>query len=197
VPLVIAIIVFAITSTWLRGRDVLFRKLGAEGLPMASFLAHLPSSAVRVKGTAVFMTGSPDWVPHALLHNLKHNKVLHERVVLMTVKTEDVPRVAPEDQLEIEHLRDGFYRVTLRYGFKEEPDIPEALTRCGDRGLGFKLMETSFFLSREKVIPSVKPDMPPWRERLFATLSAIALNATEFFKIPPNRAVELGTQIEV
>jgi KUP system potassium uptake protein len=197
VPLLIAIAVFAITSTWLRGREVVFRKLGAEGLPMASFLQRLPSSVVRVKGTAIFMTSSPDWVPHAMLHNLKHNKVLHERVVLMTVKTEDVPRVAPEDQLEIAQLKDGFYRVVLRYGFKEEPNIPEALTRCGERGLGFNLMETSFFLSREKVIPSVKPDMPQWRERIFTTLSAVAMNATEFFKIPPNRVVELGTQIEV
>jgi len=136
-------------------------------------------------------------VPHALLHNLKHNKVLHERIVLMTVRTEEQPRVAPEERIEVERLKDGFWRVILRYGFIEEPNIPEALAHCAARGLSFDMMQTSFFLSREKVVPSVNPDLPPWREGIFATLSALAMNATEFFKIPPNRVVELGTQIEV
>ena len=197
VPLVIAGLAFSLMSTWRRGRQVLFRKLSAEGLAMASFLERLPASAARVKGTAVFMTSTPESVPHALLHNLKHNKVLHERVVLMTVKTANEPRVAPDEQLTVRQLKEGFYQVTLGYGFKEEPNIPEALARCSEQGLRFDLMDTSFFLSREKVRPSVKPDLPPWRERIFATMSAVALDATEFFKIPPNRVVELGTQVEV
>jgi KUP system potassium uptake protein len=197
VPLLIAGGVVAVMTTWRRGRQALFRRLAAEGLSMGSFLARLPRSATRVRGTAVFMTGTPDSVPHALLHNLKHNKVLHERVVFLTVRTVEEPRVAPEDQLELEQLQEGFYRLMLRYGFKEEPNIPEALGRCRERGISFDMMETSFFLSREKVVPSVNPDLSPWRERLFAALSALAMNATEFFQIPPNRVVELGTQVEV
>jgi KUP system potassium uptake protein len=197
VPLLIAGGVIVIMTTWRRGRQALFRRLSAEGLSVDSFLARLPSSAVRVRGTAIFMTGTPQAVPHALLHNLKHNKVLHERVVLMTVRTEEEPRVAPEERIEVERLKDGFWRVVLRYGFIEEPNIPEALAHCAARGLAFDMMQTSFFLSREKVVPSVNPDLPPWREGIFATLSALAMNATEFFKIPPNRVVELGTQIEV
>ncbi len=196
-PLLIAGGVFAVMTTWRRGRQALFRRLAAEGLSVSSFLARMPRSATRVRGTAIFMTGTPESVPHALLHNLKHNKVLHERIVLMTVRTIEEPRVAPEDQLEIERLQEGFYRIILRYGFKEEPNIPEALGRCRGRGLDFDMMETSFFLSREKVVPSVNPDLPPWRERIFAALGALALNATEFFKIPPNRVVELGTQVEI
>jgi KUP system potassium uptake protein len=197
VPLLIAGAIVAVMSTWRQGRRALFSRLTAEGLSVRSFLARLPSSAARVRGTAIFMTGTPEQVPHALLHNLKHNKVLHERVVLLTVRTVEIPRAAPEEQLEIEELQEGFYRITLRYGFKEEPNVPEALARCRERGLSFDLMDTSFFLSREKVVPSVNPDLPPWRERIFATLSALALNATEFFKIPPNRVVELGTQVEI
>jgi KUP system potassium uptake protein len=197
VPLLIAGGVIVIMTSWRRGRQALFRRLSAEGLSVESFLARLPSSAVRVRGTAIFMTGTPEAVPHALLHNLKHNKVLHERIVLMTVRTEEEPRVAPEERIEVERLKDGFWRVILRYGFIEEPNIPEALAHCAARGLSFDMMQTSFFLSREKVVPSVNPDLPPWREGIFATLSALAMNATEFFKIPPNRVVELGTQIEV
>jgi KUP system potassium uptake protein len=197
VPLIIAGAVTAIMTTWRRGRQALFRRLSAEGLSLRSFLARLPQSAARVRGTAVFMTGTPEQVPHALLHNLKHNKVLHERIVLLTVRTVEEPHVAPDDQLAIEELQEGFWRITLRYGFKQEPNIPEALARCRARGLAFEIMETSFFLSREKVVPSPSPDLSPWRERLFATLSALALNATEFFQIPPNRVVELGTQVEV
>jgi KUP system potassium uptake protein len=197
VPLLLASGVFILMTTWLRGRQALFHRLSAEGLSMSSFLTRLPSSATRVKGTAVFMTGTPDSVPHALLHNLKHNKVLHERIVLMTVRTEDEPWVAPKDQLEVEKLKDGFYRIILRYGFKQEPNIPEALFRCGERGLSFNMMDTSFFLSREKVVPAINPGLPRWRERIFAALGVLALNATEFFKIPPNRVVELGTQIEI
>jgi KUP system potassium uptake protein len=197
VPLLIAGGVIVIMTSWRRGRQALFRRLSADGLSVESFLARLPSSAVRVRGTAIFMTGTPEAVPHALLHNLKHNKVLHERIVLMTVRTEEEPRVAPEERIEVERLKDGFWRVILRYGFIEEPNIPEALAHCAARGLSFDMMQTSFFLSREKVVPSVNPDLPPWREGIFATLSALAMNATEFFKIPPNRVVELGTQIEV
>jgi KUP system potassium uptake protein len=197
VPLVIAAALFAILTTWRRGRKLLFARLRAEGISMDRFLERLPSSAIRVKGTAIFMTASPESVPHALLHNIKHNKVLHERVVLMTVKTADVPHVAPDQQLKVTQLRDGFYKVVLHYGFKQDPNVPGALTRCGEGGLAFNLMETSFFLSREKVVPAIQPEMPIWRERVFATMSALALNGTEFFKLPPNRVVELGTQIEI
>jgi KUP system potassium uptake protein len=150
-----------------------------------------------VPGTAVFMTGNPEGTPPALLHNLKHNKVLHEQVVLLTIASEDVPHVPPEERVEVEPLQQGFVRVVASYGFLENPNIPDILKRCREKGLQFQLMGTSFFLGRETLIPSKKPGMAMWREALFAWMSRNARSATAFFRIPPNRVVELGTQVEL
>jgi KUP system potassium uptake protein len=145
----------------------------------------------------VFLSASPDGVPSALLHNLKHNQVLHDRNVLLTVIVEDHPYVPEEERVTISDLTKGFFRVTVHYGFMEEPDIPAALSHCALKGLNFDLMSTSFFVSRETVIPSLKRGMAPWREKLFSWMSKNAMSATDFFKIPTNRVVEMGTQVEI
>ncbi|MGQ0443643.1 MAG: KUP/HAK/KT family potassium transporter, partial [Beijerinckiaceae bacterium] len=135
--------------------------------------------------------------PHALLHNLAHNKVLHERVVFLTVITEDIPWVAEDRRLEVLPLANNFYRIIVRYGFQDDPDVPKALARCRPLGLEFNQLETSFFLSRETMIPTMRPGMARWREKLFITMSRNAASAMDFFKIPTNRVIELGTQIEI
>jgi KUP system potassium uptake protein len=197
-PLAIAGGVFTVISTWRRGREILFERLRPGAIPIEPFLAsiaiHPPQ---RVPGTAVFLTAGREGVPHAMLHNLSHNKVLHERVVLLTVMTEDVPYVTDENRLEIDDMGEGFYRMSVRYGFKDEPDLPVALQLPNTLGLEFSLMETSFFLSRQTIVPTKAPGMAMWREKLFATMSRNASSATEFFRIPTNRVVELGTQIEI
>ncbi len=197
-PLAIAGGVFTVISTWRRGREILFERLRPGAIPIEPFLAsiaiHPPQ---RVPGTAVFLTAGREGVPHAMLHNLSHNKVLHERVVLLTVMTEDVPYVTDENRLEIDDMGEGFYRMSVRYGFKDEPDLPAALQLPNTLGLEFSLMETSFFLSRQTIVPTKAPGMAMWREKLFATMSRNASSATEFFRIPTNRVVELGTQIEI
>jgi len=136
-------------------------------------------------------------VPHALLHNLKHNKVLHERVVFLTVITREIPFVAADERIEIETLGCDFFRMVCYYGFKEEPDVPELLENAGKSGFPFEMMETSFFVSRETLIPSVRPGMARWRERLFSSMSKNAVKASDFFHVPTNRVVELGTQVEL
>jgi KUP system potassium uptake protein len=151
----------------------------------------------RVEGTAVFMTSAQDRVPHALLHNLKHNKVLHERVVFLTVVMRDIPFVPLNERIEVTSLGCDFYQFVAYYGFKEDPDVPELLELSGRRGLAFDMMETSFFVSRETLIPTVSTGMALWRERLFASMSKNAVKASEFFRIPTNRVVELGTQVEL
>jgi KUP system potassium uptake protein len=152
---------------------------------------------VRVPGTAVFMTSSPDGVPHALLHNLKHNKVLHERVVLLTVKIADVPIVSAQNRVETDDLGHGFYRLVLHYGFMEEADVPAALMQIEACGQKFKMMETSFFLARQTLLPSARPGMRIWREKLFSWMLRNAESAMEFFRLPTNRVVELGSQVEI
>jgi KUP system potassium uptake protein len=150
-----------------------------------------------VPGTAVFLTAASEGVPHALLHNLNHNKVLHERIVLLTVSTIDIPHVPDEERIEIQPLGSDFYRAVVRYGFKDEPDVPRTLELAAAKGLKFRMMETSFFLSRQTLIPKVGPGMALWQEKLFALMSRNASSATTFFKIPANRVVELGTRIEL
>jgi KUP system potassium uptake protein len=197
-PLVFAAIVYLMIGTWRMGRRMLFDLRYKDMQSISAFLKRCEQRPpTRVPGMAVFMTGNPYVVPQALLHNLKHNKVLHERVVIMTVQTEDVPRVPFEQRLTVEPLDEGFYRVTLQSGYMEEPDVPLALRQCADRGLEFDLMQTSFFLSRETLLPSARPDLPRWRELVFIALSNVASDATEFFHIPPNRVVELGAQVEI
>ncbi|MFZ5655259.1 MAG: potassium transporter Kup [Pseudomonadota bacterium] len=198
-PLLLGAVVFTLMATWKRGRELLFARLDRETLPLRPFLDALAADPELkvVPGTAVFMTSSHRHVPHALLHNLKHNKVIHERVVLLTLVTRDVPEVDAAERLQIESVARGFYLITGYYGFKEQPDVPALLAQCSALGLDFNLKDTSFFLSRETVIPSVAPGMARWREKLFATLSRNAASATEFFQIPTNRVVELGTQVEI
>jgi KUP system potassium uptake protein len=197
-PLAIAAAVFLVISTWRRGRELLFDRLRPGAIPveplLASIAAHPPQ---RVPGTAVFLTAGREGVPHAMLHNLSHNKVLHERVVLLTVLTENVPYVEDAQRVEVSELGAGFYRMSVRYGFKDDPDLPRALTLPNALGLEFEMMETSFFLSRQTIVPTRAPGMALWREKLFAALSRNSGSATEFFRIPTNRVVELGTQIEI
>ena len=196
-PLVVAGGIFAAMTTWKTGRRILATRMEAKTLPLPLFLQDVESkSPPRVPGTAVFMYGSHG-TPPALLHNLLHNKVLHERVVLLKVETEEIPTVEDADRTEVEEMGHGFYRVTLRYGFTEDPDIPAALASVSHPELTFKPMETSYFLGRETLIPSRNPGMALWREHLFSVMSRNARPATSFFGLPPNRVVELGAQIEL
>ncbi|MDA8230616.1 MAG: potassium transporter Kup [Magnetospirillum sp.] len=197
-PLAVGCAMFLLMTTWKHGRDILARRLSEESLPLDVFLARQKENpARRVSGTAVFLTGSLDDVPLALLLNIKHNTIIHERVVFLTVVTEPFPRVPAKDRLIVEGLAEGFYRITVRYGFFQEPDIPKALRLCKAFGLEFDMMQTSFFLGRETLIPSVQPEMPFWREQLFMVMSWNAMSATDFFRIPAGRVVELGTQVQL
>jgi len=199
-PLAMGTAIFAMLMTWKRGRSLMFRRLTEQGIPLKPFLEGLDSHPPqKVQGTAIFMSSATDTVPHALLHNLKHNKVLHEQTVFLTIVTHDVPRVPPEDRVQLERLVNGFYRLEAWYGFTEQPDIDEILAACRIRyGMSFDVMDTSFFLSRETVIPSGEiRGMALWRDHLFAWMSRNATRATDFFNIPPNRVVELGTHIEI
>jgi KUP system potassium uptake protein len=197
-PVVIALAIFTLIATWRQGRALLFSRLKPGAIPIEPFLdsiaAHPPT---RVEGTAIFLTAGREGVPHALLHNLNHNKVLHERVVLLTVTTEDVPYVSDAQRIEISTLGSEFYRMTVRFGFKDEPNLPVALQLPNKLGMSFSMMETSFFLSRQTIVPTGEPGMALWREKLFAAMSRNAASATDFFQIPTNRVVELGTQIEI
>jgi KUP system potassium uptake protein len=199
-PVIVGIIVFAVLSTWKRGREILFERLRPGAIALEPFIRSLTlHPPARVPGTSVFLTASQEGVPHALLHNLNHNKVLHERVVLLTVRAEDIPHVPDEQRVDVQPLGDDFYRLTVHYGFKDEPDLPAALELASGKGMEFNLLETSFFLSRQTLVPTPAhtPGMALWREKLFAAMSRNASSATAFFKIPANRVVELGTRIEL
>jgi KUP system potassium uptake protein len=197
-PLLIGGIVFTLLTTWKRGRSLLMRRLADDAMPLELFIQSIEASPpTRVPGTAVFLTSTQNRVPHALLHNLKHNKVLHERVVFLTIVTEDIPYVPDEERYEIKPLGCDFFRMVANYGFKDDPDVPELLEDCGRRGFVFDMMETSFFVSRETLIATVTPGMALWREKLFVSMSKNATKASEFFQVPTNRVVELGTQVEL
>jgi KUP system potassium uptake protein len=213
VPIAIAIGVFTLMSTWKKGRILLNHALNSGSLPLDLFLGDVARrKPPRVPGTAVFMTSSNDGVPVVLLHHLKHNKVLHEQVILMSVVTKEVPEVKPTDRLTTEKLEQGFYRVTARYGFMETPNVPEILQRARESGIKAKPNETTFYLGRERIIIAsggerkpgtrrapddiVLPRMARWRKKIFVVMSRNARSATEFFGIPPNRVVELGAQVE-
>ena len=197
VPLLVGVIVFTLLTTWARGRKLMMERMREAAMPIPVFVASAANSAVRVPGTAVFMTSTPDGVPHALLHNLKHNKVLHERVILLTVKIKDVPMVDDDQRSKLEDLGKGFFRLVLHYGFMQEPDVPAALKNITDCGQSFKMMDTSFFLARQTLLPSARPGMPIWREKIFAWMLRNAESAMEFFRLPTNRVVELGSQVEI
>ena len=195
-PLVAGFVIFIIMTTWKRGRDLLRKRLRSEELRLDAFVSSLGvGGPARVPGIAVFLNGDLTGVPHALLHNMMHNKVLHEKVLVTCVQIEDVPFVPETDRVEIKPLKEQFWTVLIRYGFKEEPNIPEALARCGDYGLPINMMETSFFLGRETLIPKLNSEMAFWREKLFITMYRNADSATNYFNIPTNRVVELGTQV--
>jgi KUP system potassium uptake protein len=196
-PLLVGAIAFTLLTTWAKGRKLMIDRMNEASLPMEIFIKSAAPSAARVPGTAVFMTSSSSGVPHALLHNLKHNKVLHERIILLTVRIEDVPYVQPEKRIESKDYGSGFYRVVLRYGFMEEVDVPSALAQLQGCGPQCKMMDTSFFLARQTLLASSRPGMAIWREKLFAWMLRNAESAMEFFKLPTNRVVELGSQVEI
>jgi KUP system potassium uptake protein len=196
-PLLIGAIAFTFLTTWAKGRKLMIERMAEASLPIEVFIKSAATSAARVPGTAVFMTTSMTGVPHALLHNLKHNKVLHERVMLLTVRIEDVPFVVGERRIETKDYGAGFFRIILRYGFMEEIDVPSALGQVKKCGPQFKMMDTSFFLARQTLIASARPGMAIWREKLFAWMLRNAESAMEFFKLPTNRVVELGSQVEI
>jgi KUP system potassium uptake protein len=197
-PLLVGGVVFTLLTTWKRGRILLMQRLAEDAMPLDLFVASIEDAPpTRVQGTAVFLTSTPDRVPHALLHNLKHNKVLHERVVFLTVVTRDIPFVAEADRFEVAPLGAMFYRMYAYYGFKEDPDVPALLEATGRKGFAFDMMDTSFFVSRETLIATKIPGMAIWRERLFASMSKNAVKASDFFHVPTNRVVELGTQVEL
>jgi KUP system potassium uptake protein len=198
VPLFVAAVVYVVMSSWLAGRAILVAERGRASMPLDMFLKNFnPARIARVPGTAVFMTGDVHSVPTALLHNLKHNKVLHERVVLMHVETEDIPQVPEEKRLEMLHLDHNFHIIMVHYGFMDEPNIPRALAQCRMLQFRFNLMETSFFLRREKIVAAKHAPFTRWRKQIFIVMANIMLNATEFFRIPTNRVIELGGQIEI
>jgi KUP system potassium uptake protein len=198
VPLVLGVVLFIMMLTWHRGRELLFTRIRQDGLPLKSFIARLPQSrTVRVPGTAVFMTSQAEFLPGALLHNLKHNKVLHERVLFVTVTNEDVPQIGADRRRAVEELAPNIYRVALRYGFQESPNIPRELEALGEFGIPYEPMQTSYFLGRETVVAAAVPKMSRWRQWLFMLLSRNSLSATEFFRIPSDRVVELGVKVAI
>lgn len=198
VPLILGIVTFVLMLTWKQGRELLFARFRQDSLPLKSFLARLPQSrTTRVPGIAVFMTGQADFVPGALLHNLKHNKVLHQRVLFVTVMNEDIPRIGAEARREVTELAPDIHRVILRYGFQESPHIPRELEALRDVGIPFEPMQASYFLGRETVVAAAVPKMSRWRQWLFTALARNSLSATEFFRIPSDRVVELGVRVAI
>ncbi|MGH8438473.1 MAG: potassium transporter Kup [Pseudomonas sp.] len=197
-PVLAGIALFVLMTTWKRGKQILVERLDEGSLPLPLFIGSIRVQPPhRVEGTAVFLTARADAVPHALLHNMLHNQVLHNQVVLLTVVSEDTPRVPAQQQFEVEAYGEGFYRVLLHFGFMDEPDVPAALKLCHLEGLDFSPMRTTYFLSRETVIPSRLVGMARWRAMLFAFLLKNANGTLRFFNLPLNRVIELGTQVEI
>ncbi|MFL5282484.1 MAG: potassium transporter Kup [Rhodopila sp.] len=197
VPLVLAMVLTGMMTSWKQGRDVLLSRWKQSSMPLAPFLTRLPQSRIiRVPGLAVFMTSNPDYVPTSLLHNLKHNKVLHENVLFVTVENVDVPEVSPQRRAEVAELAPGIHRVMLRYGFMESPNIPRELEDLTDR-LGVRVSQASYFLGREVLVPGMAPRLSWWRRTLFLLMARNAVPATEFFRIPSDRVVELGVRITI
>ncbi len=197
VPLVIGLIIFTLLTTWSRGRSLMRERMAESSMPMEVFIKSACGSAQRVGGTAIFMASTSAGVPSALLHNIKHNRILHERVIILTVEIGEVPYVDEANRATCKSLGEGFYRVILHYGFLEETDVPSALARVDLCGPPFDMMQTSFFLSRQTLIASKIPGMAIWREKVFAWMLRNAANAMEFFRLPSNRVVELGSQVEI
>ena len=198
-PLVLGVVVFAVMTTWRRGREIVVREINQSGLALQPFIENIVEHPpLRVPGTAVFLTANQNAVPHALLHNLKHNKVLHERNVLLTVDMLETPVADADERIQIVPLNHDFVGLELRFGFAEDPNVPLALALCAREGLNFDMMDTTFFLSRENIVADLRrPGMALWRDKLFAFLSRNAMPATAFFQIPGNRLIELGAQVEI
>jgi len=197
-PLLVGVAVYTLMSTWKRGRQILVERLAQESLPLETFVEGVrPDSPIRVPGTAIFMSRDPKGVPTALLHNLKHNKILHSRVMVLTMVTEEVPVVPSEERLEVQSLGKEFYRLITHYGFMQTPGVPEVLELLKEKGVELDEMSTTFFLSRENLIASKEPGMAIWREKLFALMVRNAQRPTDFFRIPVNRVVELGMQVRL
>ena len=198
VPLAVALAMFVLMITWLRGRKILYRALAEDGMNIDTFLSTIAKRPIqRVPGTAVYMTRIGASVPHALLHNLKHNKILHDRVLLLSVRTDDVPEVERSRRAELTDLGGGFYRATLHYGFREQPDVPEALKEYAALGLPLVPEELSFFVGRVNLVDAERPKLARWRRWLFVFATKNALSAPDFYKLPPNRVVEMGAQMAI
>lgn len=197
-PLLLGAVMMLIMLTWRTGRELVFDNLKKHAIPLKDFLQSLfVSPPIRVEGTAVFFRAEGDGVPHAMLHNLLHNKILHQRTIFLTVMNEDIPRIPVTERIKVEALGHECYQVNVYYGFKDERDIPAALEMCANAGLTFEMMETSFFIARHNVISTVGGGMAMWREALFASMSRNARDAADYFRVPSNRVIELGTQIEI
>jgi KUP system potassium uptake protein len=198
-PLVLGGAIFAIMATWRRGRELLIERIREDDPELVPFIKALSEDEYlrHAPRTAVFTVANPDTVPQALLHNLKHNQVLHETNVILTVKFHEVPWIPFAERVQVEPLARGFWRVTVNYGFKNTPDIPQALTLCRTHGLEVDEFTTSYFLSRETVVPTRGDGMAHWRERLFAAMSRNAGSVVEFFRLPNNAVIELGTRVQI
>ena len=197
-PLIVAAFVFFTITTWRRGRAIVSKEMSEGALPLVDFLARMERAPNRVAGTAVFLTADASSTPAAFLHNLKHNKILHERIIVLQVDTRDVPRVPEAQRVDVERLGKGFYSVVAHYGFMEQPDVPAALRACRPHGIAYDEMETSFFLGRETLVPAQRSRLTAgWRRDFFISLSHTASATKTFFRIPPNRAIELGNQIQI
>jgi KUP system potassium uptake protein len=196
--LVIGILGYTLLTTWQRGRSLLAQRLGEQTMPLQILLGDIAAEPpLRVRGTAIFMTAQSDGVPYTLLHNLRHNQVLHERVIFLTVTTTEVPRVEPEERIAIEKIAEGFYRITASYGFVEEPDVMEIIEACRGKGLTIAVEATTFFVGRETLLASERPGMPQWRERLFSVMARNTPRITTSFNIPTGQVIEIGAQIEL
>jgi KUP system potassium uptake protein len=198
VTLVVAGIIFTLMTTWKTGRRLLAERLTARALPVEDFVAMVAAQApVRVPGTAVFMTAQPRGTPPALAHNLRYNKVLHEHVILLTITTAQVPYVDPEDRIVFEPLGHGLFNVRAQFGFMEDPDVPDALLLAREKGVEMNVDDLTYFLGRETIIVTRRQGMAVWREKLFVLMARNAVRATAFFRLPPERVVELGVQVEM
>jgi KUP system potassium uptake protein len=197
-PLVLGGALFLIMATWVRGGDILTAKVRRDTPELADFLGMLQARPPhRVPGTAVYLTADPDHAPGALLHNLKHNRVLHQQNIILSVETTDSPRVPDEERVLCEPINDDFKRVTVKYGFMETPNIPKAMAACRKQGLEFEVLSTSFFLGRRTVVANLRSGLGRWQDRLFMLLAKNAANPTDFYQIPPGRVLEMGTQVSV
>jgi KUP system potassium uptake protein len=198
IPVLIAAVVYFLMTIWKSNRLTIGKKIESQSLPVDIFMKDIEhSKPLRVSGTAVFLSGNPAGIPRTLLHNFKHNKVLHSTTVLMSIKTEDIPFVPEEDRSEVIELGCGIYRILVKYGFSENPDIPKVLRNIRYEKINFDPMKTTFFLGRETLLVKNAPILEKWEKKIFAFMSKNSFDASKFYKIPPGRVIELGLQIEI